>query len=476
MSGLRADAAASVRNAAVILPLAAVALVVGVLAVQRPFAAVGVVVAAAIVMLVAARIEALPLLLIATLFLESIAFGGQRIGRLAAVMALFLVLYYMLVRGLAGLRPNALLVVVSAYGIWIFSSLYWASDESFVYDTFFRYLLVFAYLAAFAIIVRTPGQLLAIFVTLGVGALIFGVLSFGGYAASVDVYSEAVDPGKLGQSASGLQGDHNLFAVYQVLALPAALTVAALVRRPAWIAFAYTVVAVVVLSVVASFSRTGLLVLAGVVAATLIAPARLFFHRANEKLGYIFAIVIAGVLVALAGAAPFIRRALTIFGEQGVSGARGSGRIDLWRAAWHGFREHFVAGLGAGNFRARSADLLQTTPGVENVLGNPSLSNKYVHNMYLGNLTELGVVGFALFVTILGLTAWYLVRAALRARAVGDATLERFAAGLLVALLGYLIAGFFLSLELSKPLFILIGLALALDVMSRGRHSAQRPG
>jgi O-antigen ligase len=476
VGALPVSAVAAVRRGAIVLPVAAVALIVGVLAVERPFAAAAVVVGAALVLLIAARIEALPLVLVATLFVESIAVGGQRIGRLAAVIALFLVLYYLLVRGTTGLRPNALLVAVSAYGLWIFASLYWAADASFVYDTFFRYLLVLAYMAAFAVIVRTPGQLLAILVTLTVGALVFGVLSFGGYAASVDVYSASVDPGKLGQSARGLQGDHNLFAVYQVLALPAALAVAAVARRAAWIAFAYTVVAVVVLSVVASFSRTGLLVLAVVVAATLIAPTRLFFRRANDKLNYAVSILVAAALVAFAGAAPFVKRALTIFHEQGVTGARGSGRVDLWRAAWAGFRDHTLTGLGAGNFRAQSADLLQTTPGVENVLGNPSLTNKFVHNMYLGNLTELGLVGFLLFMIVLALTGRYLLRTAKRARALGDSRLERMAAALLVALIGYAVAGLFLSLELSKPLFILIGLALALDVVSRRAGAAARSG
>jgi exopolysaccharide production protein ExoQ len=240
--------------------------------------------------------------------------------------------------------------------------------------------------------------------------------------------------------------------------------------------FAYTVVAVVVLSVVASFSRTALLMLAVVVAATLVAPSRMFFRRANDKLNYFFAILVAGALVAFAGAAPFVERALSIFHEQGVSGARGSGRIDLWRAAWRGFREHVLAGIGAGNFRAQSADLLQTTPGVENVLGNPKLSNKFVHNMYLGNLTELGLVGFGLFMAVLVLTFWYLLRTVKRARALDDPRLERLSAALIVTLVGYAVAGFFLSLELSKPLFILIGLALALDVISRRAVVAARSG
>ena len=202
---------------------------------------------------------------------------------------------------------------------------------------------------------------------------------------------------------------------------------------------------------------------------TLVLPSRYFFRRAGDKAAYFVVLVSAGALVGLAGAQPFVKRALSILREHGISGARGSGRVDLWRAAWHGFLEHPVVGLGAGNFRSSSLDLLQSTPGVNDIAGNTGLTNRYVHNMYLETMTELGLVGFTLFVLILVLTGWYLIRVVRRARRERDGVLERISLALLVTFVGLGISGFFLSLELNKPLWIIVGLALALDSMSRKR-------
>jgi O-antigen ligase len=98
---------------------------------------------------------------------------------------------------------------------------------------------------------------------------------------------------------------------------------------------------------------------------------------------------------------------------------------------------------------------------------------KYVHSMYLGNLTELGIVGFSLFMLVLWLTFSSLIASVRRARNRGDPDLARFAAALAVGLVGVSVSGFFLSIELAKPLWIVVGLALALDVMTR-RLSEQR--
>jgi O-antigen ligase len=463
------DFTRSARGVVIGLALLGTAIGVGALATVDAYAAIAVVLGVALVLLIFENVRALPLFLIVTMFVESLALGpGLRIGRIAAVMAVAVVAYYVLERGKIDLRPNALLVAVGAFGAWMLLSLYWASDAGLVYDTSGRYLLALAYMVTFAVLVRSRGQLGAIFMTLACGALVFGTLSFAGYAASVNAYRVSTDPRTLGGIAgSGLQGDHNYFAVYQVVALPPALAIAGLARRATTSAFYYAVVGVIVLSVVASLSRTGLIVLGSVVVVTLLLPARFFFKRVSHKVTYFVVLGLAGFLVALAGAEPFVKRALTIFREHGVSGARGSGRIDLWRAAWHGFQEHPFVGLGAGNFRGQSADLLQTTPGVNNIGGNVALTNKYVHNMYLELLTELGIVGLVLFLLVLALTARYLLLTIRRSRASGDPTLEKMALALLVTLCGFAISGFFLSVELNKPLWIVIGLALALDVMSR---------
>jgi O-antigen ligase len=326
-------------------------------------------------------------------------------------------------------------------------------------ETSLRYVVVLAYMLAFALLIRSTRQLAVVFGTLALGALVFGVISFAGYASAADNYNQLV-------RAKGLQGDYNFFALYEVLALPPALVLAARARTAGRVLLFYAVVGAIVLSVVASLSRSGLLALTAVVIATLVLPWAYFFRRASQKVAYSFALAAAAGVVALAGAAPFLERAATIFQEQGEVGRRGSGRIDVWRAAWRAFRENPMTGIGAGNFRGRTFDRLLQTPGVTSTVGYRS-KGKYVHSMYLGNLTELGLIGFCLFMLMVGLTFTTLVASVRRARNRGDPDLARFAAALAVGMIGIGISGFFLSIELAKPLWIVIGLALALDVMTR---------
>ena len=436
------------------------ALMTGALSAMNPVLAVTGLAAVVVGVLAIANVTALPAFLAFTMFVESVApAGALRIGRLAAVLALTVVVMYLLTRGRAGLRANGLLFAVAAYGLWTLLSVTWADDAGLVQETSFRYFLVLAYMLAFALLVRSKQQIAIVFGTLALGALVFGVISFAGYASAADDYNQLV-------RAKGLQGDYNFFALYEVVALPPALVLAARARTPGRVFLFYGVVAAIVLSVVASLSRSGLIALASVVLVTLLLPSALFFRRASQKVTYGFALLAAAAVVMLAGATPFLERAATIFSEEGVSGSRGSGRVDVWRAAWRSFEENPLLGIGAGNFRSSTFDRLLQTPGVTTTSGYRS-KGKYVHSMYLGNLTELGIVGFSLFMLMVGLTFSSLTASARRARSRGDPELARFAAALAVGLVGVSVSGFFLSIELAKPLWIVIGLALALDVMTR---------
>jgi putative inorganic carbon (HCO3(-)) transporter len=440
--------------------LAMSALMTGALSAMNPVLAVTGLAAVVVGVLAIANVTALPAFLAFTMFVESVApAGALRIGRLAAVLALTVVVMYLLTRGRAGLRANGLLFAVAAYGLWTLLSVTWAEDAGLVQETSFRYLLVLAYMLAFALLVRSTQQVAIVFATLALGALVFGLISFAGYASAADDYNQLV-------RAKGLQGDYNFFALYEVVALPPALVLAARARTPGRVLLFYGVVAAIVLSVVASLSRSGLLALASVVLVTLLLPSALFFRRASQRVTYGFALLAAAAVVMVAGATPFLERAGTIFGEEGVSGSRGSGRVDVWRAAWRSFEENPILGIGAGNFRSSTFDRLLQTPGVTTTSGYRS-KGKYVHSMYLGNLTELGIVGFSLFMLMLALTFSSLTASVRRARSRGDPDLARFAAALAVGLVGVSVSGLFLSIELAKPLWIVIGLALALDVMTR---------
>jgi O-antigen ligase len=442
------------------------AVVVGALTIVNPIYSIGLVLAAAVALIVAADVKTLPLFLVFTMFVESLALGpGLRIGRLAGAMALVVLAYYVVARGWAGLRPNALLLVAAAYGFWTVTSAFWADETSFVYTVVFSYFLATAYMLSFAVFVRTTRQLKAIFATYAVGSLIFGIVSFITYYASSGE-----------QRGSGFQGDPNYFAVYQVLALPAALALSAFERRPQLRLVYYTIVGVIILSVVSSLSRTGLIALSAVVAATLFLPWRTFFRSAGQKVTYFFALALASGTAVLIGSTTFVARAQSILNPESsaTSGYRGSGRLDLWGAAVNGWHQHPWLGLGAGNFEPKALDLLQTTPGVNTTAGYV-YENRVVHNAYLETLTELGPVGFALFIGVILLTAWYFVASFRRARAAHETALSRFSLALFVALIGYALSAIFLSNQLSRALWILVGLALAIDVMSK-RIERERRG
>jgi len=355
------------------------------------------------------------------------------------------------------LHLNALMLTAGAYGLWILLSTYWSVSDGLVLKDLFSFVLAVAYMLSFAVLVRSRRQLRGIFVVLAAGSLVFGLVSFAAYAAS-----------GVATRAAGLQGDPNYFAVFQVIALPAALVMTALEQRPGRRLGYYAIVGVIILSVVSSLSRTGLIALSAVVLFTLALPWRVFFRHAGQKLTYAFALLAASAVAVGIGSSALVARVQTILNPNSDAngGYGGSGRLDLWSAAWHGVHEHPWLGLGAGNFQAHALDLLQSTPGVDTA-ANYVAAGRVVHNAYLETLVELGPVGLALFLLVIALTGRYFVVAFRRARAGGDRALERFSLALLVSLVGYALSAIFLSNELGKPLWILVGLALALDVMAK---------
>src|SRR5207245_1799029 len=98
------------------------------------------------------------------------------------------------------------------------------------------------------------------------------------------------------------------------------------------------------------------------------------------------------------------------------------------------------------------------------------------HNAYLEALVDLGPIGLMLFLLVIGLTLWYLARAALRFRASGDVGLQRATLALVASLLGLSVSMFFLSIGLGKAIWIFAGLALAFDRMSALAEGTPGPG
>jgi O-antigen ligase len=95
------------------------------------------------------------------------------------------------------------------------------------------------------------------------------------------------------------------------------------------------------------------------------------------------------------------------------------------------------------------------------------------HNTYLQSLVEVGILGSILFFApVAGALVAFLV-AARRFQRRRDEELELFARTGFAALVGVLVASFFISVGLAKILWILIGMAFALSDLYRPQRPRQ---
>jgi O-antigen ligase len=144
----------------------------------------------------------------------------------------------------------------------------------------------------------------------------------------------------------------------------------------------------------------------------------------------------------------------------------GSGRADIWKVGWRMVEDEPIHGIGSGNFPVSSIHYL-LQPGVlerdEFIIDTP----KVAHNTYLQILAELGIVGLALFLTILGFAVSCALKAAHWFGRHGDTDMELVARGMVVALVGILAADFFISEQFGKQLWLLLGLGPALYGVAR---------
>jgi O-antigen ligase len=144
----------------------------------------------------------------------------------------------------------------------------------------------------------------------------------------------------------------------------------------------------------------------------------------------------------------------------------GTGRSDLWKIGWRMFEDEPIRGIGSGNFPISSIHYL-VQPGVierdDFIISTP----KVAHNTYLQILAELGLIGLALFFTIIGFSVRCALRAARWFGRNGDTQMELVARGTIVALVGILTADFFISEMYGKQLWLMLGLGPALYGVAR---------
>lgn len=273
---------------------------------------------------------------------------------------------------------------------------------------------------------------------------------------------------------AGPVGDPNFFAqmLVPVVALGVVMAGYDPDRRRRLIALASAGLAAA--GVLLSYSRGGLLALGVILAGVVIAGALPLRRAALLAL-------VAGAM-ALTQPSDVMRR-LSTFREflpgqtEELSDPDSSfaERKLLAAAAWGMFLDKPVLGVGAGNYTRHYEDYASRT-GAEFRLYDDAVERHYPHNLYLEFAAETGLLGLAALGLLLAMAFGTLGRAADAARRLRDPTSRGIALGLMVGLVGYLVAAVFLHGQYPRPLWLVFGLAWALERCLRERLAEPHEG
>jgi O-antigen ligase len=137
-------------------------------------------------------------------------------------------------------------------------------------------------------------------------------------------------------------------------------------------------------------------------------------------------------------------------------------RMAHWQAGWHMFEDHPVTGVGTGNFNARYPDYY--------VRETFRVSQGHAHNFYIHMLAENGLVGLAIYLTLILSFAFVALRVALASR---DPLAGALALGALGTMTAVYVHNTFENLHVLN-LGIQLSLTWALAVVAHERWLAVR--
>ena len=151
----------------------------------------------------------------------------------------------------------------------------------------------------------------------------------------------------------------------------------------------------------------------------------------------------------------------------------GTGRVDLWQVAWRMAEDNPVTGAGINNFRSESANYVLQPGRLEStdlIVDTPHV----VHNVYLQQLAETGVIGFALLVAVLVTALRASWTASRQFDELGDSRFANLARAVLVGQIGSLTASVFISNGYDRRLWLLLALGPMLAAVAHRAGEARR--
>ena len=434
------------------------ALALSVAVLSNPQLAIGILILTGVGLAVALSPTAILPILIATVFVEMIAVGGVRITRLVAPLAMLVLLAAASRRG-TQLRPAAPLFWACGYALWALASGLWTESAGGTQFLVASLAICLVYMFAFAMVLDSRRDLYRILWTIAICSLFVSILSiFAFLGRPIGPFgSTTLQEGR----AQGATGDPSFFAALQLVALPLILVLANQVKS-FWVRLGlYGTAVLAISSVFSTVSRGGFLQLLTIVLLLLLLPSRRLFASPTQKAAVMLVILVGGIAFFTRYQADLAPRLETIL-QQGQGGANetASGRLVIWPAAIDAFNSRPFTGIGYGAFLETSIDRMYETENT--YLGSFKVHREQVHNTFLGQLAELGIPGLVLFLGLLGSTLRMLRRTAAQARRAGEFFVNQVANALFLGVLAWCVGAFFISAETSRPIWIAIGMCLAL--------------
>lgn len=262
---------------------------------------------------------------------------------------------------------------------------------------------------------------------------------------------------------SGAGTNANDLAAVLVASLVLAVALAAWYKRPSILRLtAIAAAGGCALLTFLTLSRAGLLSLGVVLVLALLVASR--------QRGKVLLVALVAV-VAMVGYFGFL--APESARERVTSVGSGTGRTDVWKLGGRIVEANPILGVGLANFDTTSRRYLDEPGRIDTQSEGEAL---VAHNIYLETLAELGVVGLALFLGVLGVPLWTTLRAARNFGEAGDHRTEALARAVFVAQMGMLAAAFFASIQYNKQVWILLAFGPALLALSRSTEREPSPG
>jgi len=328
------------------------------------------------------------------MWFEGIGGDTLSVGRLVAVGLLALIVLRVLVGG-ERLRvpPTISWAPPLAFVAWAWTSGMWSAKRGPWLITTLTILIGVAYFAIVFLETRSAEQfwrILKVWIWIGafVAALSVGLATLSGSKERVP----------------GLSGGANNFATYLVSATPfLALYFAEAKGR--WKLVVAGLFPLYGIALVYSGSRAGFIA-AAVVGLYVVLT---FPSESRGATRVRRALVGVGVL----GAALFL--AVTLNPQRfallsSAAADRGAGRLDIWNAGLRTLKDHWLFGMGMGQFREQSTTILQrvtgSSLGIGEYVAKEGSNTLDTHNQYLQLWLDLGIIGLGLYFTMVG-TALY---------------------------------------------------------------------